>query len=464
MKYQNRIAFASFALAASILAAGCASKIQKAEISSSAVPQDEITRLESDLRNAQSEDIDVLAFKDYDKSVKYLEEAKSDLAKNHKQEEIIDDLRYGRAYLDAAKGTAEYRKVKAPALFEARQAALRAGVQNHPELQKEWSKADKEIIGDAADLSKVKIEKLTALQNQYVELERKATILTQLDTARSQINGAENDGAKKRAPVSLKKAQLDYANAESVISTNVRSPAGYQAAVTKANASSRMLFDVMNTIKSSGTKNLAESTAINMVEQKRQLAALKHDLSTQKEETATAESEARAKELELAKKERALSKAQQSVAMQTALERARKEFAGRDAEAYQQGDSIFIRLKNVNFASGRADLPQKSLPVLAKVSEVAKELGDATIKVEGHTDSTGGEAKNMELSEKRANAVATYFKSNGFDDSAVMAEGFGLSKPLASNKTPMGRAQNRRVDIVITPHGADSTTQPTSQQ
>ncbi len=467
MKYQNRIAFASIALAASILTTGCASKIEKANISSSANPQDEITRLETDLKNAQAQDIDVLAFKDYDKSVKYLEEAKKDLAKREDQEEIIDDLRYSRAHLEAAKGTAEYRKGKAPALFEARQAALKAGVQGHPELQKEWVKTDREVIDDAADLSKVKIEKLTGIQNRYVELERKATILTQLGTARSQINGADNDGAKKAAPQSFKTAQLDYANAESVVSTNVRNPAGYQAAVAKSNASSRMLFDVMNTIKNSGTKNLAEATAISMVMQNRQVTDLKNDLSIQREETKSAESEARAKEMELSNKNQALSSARQKVAMQAALERARKEFATRDAEAYQQGGSLLIRLKNVNFASGRADLPSKSIPVLAKVSEVAKELstelGAASIKVEGHTDSVGGEAKNMDLSEKRANAVATYFKSNGFEE--VSAEGYGLSKPLASNKTPTGRAQNRRVDIVITPEaGAKATSAPSTQE
>ncbi len=79
------------------------------------------------------------------------------------------------------------------------------------------------------------------------------------------------------------------------------------------------------------------------------------------------------------------------------------------------------------------------------------------VTIEGHTDSVGSEAKNVELSQARANAVKSYLESNAASDKTVRysAEGFGFQKPIATNKTEAGRAQNRRVDVVI-------HTQPTS--
>ena len=105
----------------------------------------------------------------------------------------------------------------------------------------------------------------------------------------------------------------------------------------------------------------------------------------------------------------------------------------------------------MNFASGRADLPAASLPLLGKVAEVAKSLKASEIKVEGHTDSVGNADLNKSLSEQRAGAVASYLKTNGFQATDVQAQGYGFEKPIATNKSKEGRAQNRRVDVIITP-------------
>ena len=79
------------------------------------------------------------------------------------------------------------------------------------------------------------------------------------------------------------------------------------------------------------------------------------------------------------------------------------------------------------------------------------------IKVEGHTDSLGSAVQNKTISEQRAQAVASYFKSNGFKNIEVQSTGFGFDKPIATNKSKEGRAQNRRVDIIITPENATAT-------
>lgn len=458
MKQDHRFTLSALALITSLVVSGCASTKNKADISSSANPRDEISKLESEIKDAQSLDVDVLAFDDFDKSIKYLEEAKSDLASGQKQEEIIDDLRFSRGYLVSAVKKSDGRRSRATALLDARQMAMKAGASTQSELKNEWTKVDRQVIKNAEDLSKVDTEDLTDMQNRYVNLERKAVVLTQLGDAYARINGAKNDRAEKRAPKTLKTAELNTSNAESVISTNARNEAGYTAAVAKANGSAKLLTDVMERIKTSSTKNLAEESALAMVMQNRQISDLKDDVSMQQNETEMAKSDTRVKNQELQAKDqqlnrsaRALDASQAAIGVQQALEKARSGFSQTEAEAYQQGENLVIRLKTMSFASGGADLPPEALPILAKVADVARDLGAAKIRVEGHTDSTGDRTRNQTLSESRARAVASYFKLNGFEGADVSAEGFGLSKPLGTNKSAAGRAQNRRVDVVITP-------------
>ena len=85
-----------------------------------------------------------------------------------------------------------------------------------------------------------------------------------------------------------------------------------------------------------------------------------------------------------------------------------------------------------------------------KIDEIVRELkANPSIRVliEGHTDSIGSDAYNQRLSERRAMAVADYMESEGIEASRITTKGWGKTKPVASNKTKEGRAQNRRVEI-----------------
>ena len=432
----------------------CASGVKKADIPSSANPQDEISRLESDMGVAVGKNIVVLASNDFEHSSKSLEEAKKDLASGQKQEQILDALRVGRGYLDQAYVTAQTRETKATGLFAARQAALHAGAGQLPLLRSEMKDVDSDVSSKADELDKTSAEKLAKLQGRYVDLERKAVILTQLGDSQAKLNGAQKEGAAKKAPITFKKSEMSMKTAESTISTNVQHPQGFQSAVGEANADAAQLMEVMNTIKQNG-KNLPESVAIKMVSQTHQISHLKTDLSANSAESAASEASLQAKNEKLStamqSQNQDLANANARVEIQRVIEKARSQFSPDEAEAYQQGGNLLIRLKKINFASGGADLPAASLPLLAKVSEVAKSMNASEIKVEGHTDSVGKAPQNKAISEKRAGAVASYLKSNGFKDIAVQSEGYGFEKPIATNKSKEGRAQNRRVDIIITP-------------
>lgn len=260
---------------------------------------------------------------------------------------------------------------------------------------------------------------------------------------------------KRLLQISFKAAQLSLKTAESIISTNVRNPEGYKTAVAKANLDTIQLSNVMATIAENG-KNLAEPVAIKMVSQNKAISGLETNLV---KVTAQDEANQTAMQLENDKlsstndaNAKKLNNANYKVQIQRALEKARSQFSKSEADAYQQGENLVIRLKQINFASGKSDLPASAIPSLAKVLDVAKTLNTSHITVEGHTDSVGGEVENRTISESRASSVATYFKSNGLSDVEIQSEGYGYSKPLTTNKTKEGRAQNRRVDIILSPN------------
>jgi outer membrane protein OmpA-like peptidoglycan-associated protein len=105
---------------------------------------------------------------------------------------------------------------------------------------------------------------------------------------------------------------------------------------------------------------------------------------------------------------------------------------------------------SVLFVSGKAEL----LPIAQnKLNDVAKALNDVDesqkVVIEGHTDSNGDDAFNMTLSQQRADSVRAYLVSRGVKPERITASGKGETQPLATNATPEGRANNRRVEIII---------------
>jgi outer membrane protein OmpA-like peptidoglycan-associated protein len=128
----------------------------------------------------------------------------------------------------------------------------------------------------------------------------------------------------------------------------------------------------------------------------------------------------------------------------------------RIASVKQEARGMVITLSgSVLFASAKSDLlPDAQL----KLNDVAKALADqdpdAKIVVEGHTDSQGAASFNQDLSQKRAESVRGYLVSRGIASDRVTAQGFGSTRSIADNGSAEGRANNRRVEIVVQPGGA----------
>ena len=106
-----------------------------------------------------------------------------------------------------------------------------------------------------------------------------------------------------------------------------------------------------------------------------------------------------------------------------------------------------LALEGVTFANNSDQLVGNSKGVLDRIAEAMKAFPDAIVEVGGHSDSTGADAYNLKLSEKRAKAVRDYLVSKGVDGSRLTSKGYGETKPVADNKTAEGRAKNRRVEL-----------------
>jgi outer membrane protein OmpA-like peptidoglycan-associated protein len=125
------------------------------------------------------------------------------------------------------------------------------------------------------------------------------------------------------------------------------------------------------------------------------------------------------------------------------------------AAVKEEARGVVITLSgSVLFASNKAVLLPEARTRLSQVAAALMDSKDRQLDVEGYTDSQGNDAHNLDLSQRRADAVRTYLVTNGYPPDLVVAHGAGESMPIADNGTVEGRANNRRVEIIIAPLAA----------
>ena len=122
-----------------------------------------------------------------------------------------------------------------------------------------------------------------------------------------------------------------------------------------------------------------------------------------------------------------------------------------DAEVKRVEEGIVIEFKDkVLFGYDRSDLGTQAQANLTKLANVLQKYPDTNIKILGHTDDKGTNAYNQGLSERRANSAASYLRSQGVASARITTQGLGEDDPKVSNDTDANRAENRRVEFVIT--------------
>ncbi len=130
----------------------------------------------------------------------------------------------------------------------------------------------------------------------------------------------------------------------------------------------------------------------------------------------------------------------------------RQQLQGTGVDVVRQGDNIMLDMPSgITFAFNSSDVNSQFYSVLDKVATTLNEYNQTTINVAGHTDSVGSDSYNQKLSEQRASSVARYLQSRGVTNQRLQTYGYGESRPVDTNNTEAGRANNRRVEITLVP-------------
>ena len=130
----------------------------------------------------------------------------------------------------------------------------------------------------------------------------------------------------------------------------------------------------------------------------------------------------------------------------------RRQTAGTGVDVYRQGDELVLRMPSgITFQVDHSDIQPQFQSTLDQVGQTLASYNQTYIDVLGHTDSTGSDAYNQALSERRAQSVADYLAGRGVARARIGTRGYGEGQPIASNDTDTGRAENRRVEIKVVP-------------
>ncbi len=104
-------------------------------------------------------------------------------------------------------------------------------------------------------------------------------------------------------------------------------------------------------------------------------------------------------------------------------------------------------IEGINFKTGSAEILAGSYVLLDRAVKVLQDYPDVNLEISGHTDSRGKADYNRDLSQRRADSVKTYFVQRGIASARLQSIGYGLTRPIADNKTSSGRATNRRTEF-----------------
>jgi outer membrane protein OmpA-like peptidoglycan-associated protein len=258
----------------------------------------------------------------------------------------------------------------------------------------------------------------------------------ELVDARASYNTAEQGAAPKYKPDMLHEARLALDQAEQSFNSDPNSDttknlayvARRKAQLAEAEGETARALENKN----EATSEVSKTQAAQLATTRAELGAVKGDLNKTQEQLAQEQ------------KERAAAEQRAKDALD--------KLALASVPVKQDTRGMVITLPgSVLFASGKYELLGSAQAKLTQVADALKDQADHKISVEGYTDSRGSDETNQLLSQQRADSVRAYLVSLGVPGEQIDAHGFGSAKPVASNKSAEGRADNRRVEIVVKP-------------
>ncbi len=447
----NIMALSIFMVITIALVPGCSSEPKRVSIPASANINDELVALGEDIKIAQQNQVDIMSPRNFEKAESHFAKARAAREKNKDQQDVLDSVGMAKAYLILANEHSDRAKGSAADILKAREDAIQAKA--HQLMPKQFNQADSSMKSATlkAEKSRTSVDasRRADLQENYLEAQIDAIKLVNLNPIENTIDVAKESGARRFAPRTLASAQAKYEITENLIETDRNNLTEIQRASESAKNEAAKAVDVANIAK---TSKVSESVALELNARRRASERLSSELSETESQLSAAEQQL-LNEREATERMRADNAAlAQKNQFNETFAWAQTQFKPSEAEVFRQGDQLLIRIKSMKYKSGQSELSSSAYPVLAKVKEVIAKMGAEKVRVEGHTDSTGKKSLNDELSQERAENVAEYIADEKIiSKNQVEAEGLGFEKPVSNNTTTKGRAQNRRVDVIIVP-------------
>lgn len=278
----------------------------------------------------------------------------------------------------------------------------------------------------------------------------------ELYEAENALQIAQAAGANKYASDTLATAQQALQNAEDmdVHKHDRKQTITYARAAVQSAEDARLI--TIRKIKAEDeeatrkARQDAETAAQQAKIAAEQQAAQRAQAEAQAQEAAARAAEARsAKEAAQRESEQARQQAQQAQQQAAQMRERLKEQLNQVLQTRETARGLIVNMSDVLFDFNKYTLKPEAREKLAKVSGILLAYPGLNLQVEGYTDNIGTEEYNQKLSEERADTVREYLVSQGVQQNGVTAQGYGKTHPIADNSTSSGRAQNRRVELVV---------------
>jgi outer membrane protein OmpA-like peptidoglycan-associated protein len=270
------------------------------------------------------------------------------------------------------------------------------------------------------------------------------------------VSRAATQAAEDARLISLEKKQQEQVAAERQAAQDKITQAQTQADQESARAEAARLDAQHQTEQRAlaEQERLAADQARQQSEQARLEAQQARDQAQQQlQQAQTAQQQALAAQQAAVQQQQLLSQqAEQARAQAQQAEQQRQRLLQQLNQVLQTKDTakgLIVNVSDVLFDTGKATLKQGAQLRLARVAGIILAYPDLKLEIDGYTDSTGTPEFNQKLSDKRASTVRDFLVTQGLSSGNVSARGYGQSDPVASNKTPAGRQQNRRVELVV---------------
>lgn len=437
---------------------------------------------------AKGEQADLLSPDNFRKATEKYEAASSDFDKGKNVSKKLDEI---NELVRAAIDNAKLGQVTFSHLMVARDEAIEA---NAIEFAKESFEKAEELFNDATrTLEKGSVNKAKEKSIRSEQLFREAELLaikvSIIGNVKKQLAEAEEKKVSKLAPITIKHAQDLLSEAESILQSDrsAKSDAKEKAELAEYEVNHATYFaNQIKTLKKeelnweklylehekyfaqvlnelgfaprfeSGFENPTQTAIKAIASLKNQNKELSSEITKLDQKIEKVEEEKNVLQNELA----TVKEKEAGLRTKLTLEEKRQEkfkkieslFSTNEAKVIREGDQIKIRLLGLNFASGKAVIDPEYFGMLTKLQRAIRIFPDYHLTIEGHTDNKGDSRSNQSLSLRRARSVMSYLIANmGLTESQISAIGYGESQPIASNETEQGRAQNRRIDVILQP-------------